>query len=315
MILPFSRFVDLLAASALCAAPAVRLEVTSSLDGTLQPSYLFVPEGDGGAGEPLPLLVSLHTWGGDLEQRDAPLEALAAERGWLLLAPSFRGPNWRPEACGSELAQQDILDAITHVIAHYRVDRQRVYLTGISGGGHMTLLMAGRHPEVFAAASAWAGIADLAEWHDRHAADGYGDNLRQVCGGAPGDGAAVDEQYRLRSPLTHLAGAKELPLDINAGIHDGHTGSVPIRHSLDAFNTVARAVGGEVVSEEEIARLSAERPLEHPRPSDQEADPALGRRIYLRRSAGKCRVTIFEGGHEGIAAAAVAFVERHVREP
>lgn len=49
----------------------------------------------------------------------------------------------------------------------------------------------------------------------------------------------VDKEYRDRSPLTYLAKAREVTMHINAGIHDGHTGSVPISHSLLAFNEVA----------------------------------------------------------------------------
>ena len=36
----------------------------------------------------------------------------AAEQGWIYIFPDFQGPNKRPEACGSELAQQNILEAV-----------------------------------------------------------------------------------------------------------------------------------------------------------------------------------------------------------
>jgi len=53
--------------------------------------------------------------------------------------------------------------------------------------------------------------------------------------------------------------------------------------------------------------------LENPLPLDQEYDAALGRKIYLRRYAGQSRVTIFEGGHEGITAAAIDWLKRFHR--
>jgi hypothetical protein len=112
--------------------------------------------------------------------------------------------------------------------------------------------------------------------------------------------------------LTHLAGAAAVPLDLAAGVHDGHQGSVPIRHTLDAFNVVAKAVGGEAVSEQEIEQLS--RPmgrLDNPRPADTAEDLSFGRAIHLRRTAGKGRVTIFEGGHEGLPHAAIAWLAEH----
>jgi hypothetical protein len=179
----------------------------------------------------------------------------------------------------------------------------------------MTMLMVGCHPDVWAAASAWVGISDLAEWHTRHAKTRYGAMLRQSCGGAPGDSDQVDRQYRERSPVTHLHRAKEVPLEIAAGVHDGHKGSVPIAHSLEAFNTIARAAGATPISEDEILQLSRkDGRLDNPLPSDQVDDPTFGRKIYLRRHAGPARVTIFEGGHEGIAEAAIAWLERHAKQ-
>ena len=85
--------------------------VPSSLDGVRQPCYLILPEGFDADGPPVPLLVSLHTWSGNVEQRDLEMEQQADRRGWIYLWPHFRGPNDTPDACGSPKAQQDILDA------------------------------------------------------------------------------------------------------------------------------------------------------------------------------------------------------------
>ena len=294
----------------------IRVVVESTMDGTQQPSYVLLPDGFAPHGKPVPLLVSLHSWSGDLEQRNEPLEKLANERGWIYLFPNFRGRNDHPQACGSEIAQQDILDAVEWAKANYPVDSRRVFLTGNSGGGHMTLMMVGRHPKVWAAASAWVGISDLAAWYRRHSAEGdrYGKMMLQVCGGKPGENAAIDQQYRLRSPLTYLHQAVGVPLDIAAGVHDGYTGSVPVRHTLKAFNAIAEADGSAVITEDEIQQISRkDGHLDAPQPSDQVEDDSFGRQIHLRRHARHARVTIFEGGHEGIATAAVAWLEKHVR--
>jgi pimeloyl-ACP methyl ester carboxylesterase len=296
--------------------PARRFEAAvPRVDGTLQSVFVMLPEGFGEKGPPRPLLVSLHSWSADYTQRHEELEQGALERGWIYLFPDFRGPNGNPAACGSELAQQDILDAVAWAKSNYPVDESRVHLTGSSGGGHMTLLMAGRYPEVWTAASAWVPISDLTAWHARHADGRYGAMLRACTGGAPGWSEEADREYRARSPLTWLANAAGLPLDIAAGIRDGHEGSVPIRHTLEAFNVIARAAGATPVSEEEIAELSASPAarLSNPRPSDREADPSLARTIYLRRTAGKARATVFEGGHEAVASAQLAWLERHSR--
>ncbi len=293
--------------------PAARSEVSMPRkDGSSQPAFVITPEGYNKEAGPYPLLVSLHSWSNAYDQRREDLEELAQQKGWLYVFPDFRGRNDNPAACGSELAQQDILDAVAWAKANYPVDEQRIYLTGTSGGGHMALLMAGRYPEMWTAVSAWVPISDLAAWHAAHPEDEYGKMMRASMGGAPGASPEVDEEYRKRSPLTWLAAAKDVPVDIAAGVRDGHEGSVPIRQTLEAFNVIAAAAGAEPVSEQEINELSAgpEARLSQPRESDTVEDPAVGRAIYLRRHAGRSRVTIFEGGHEGVATAQVDWLER-----
>lgn len=287
-----------------------KFEFSSTADQTMQSAYLSGPQA--APPSPVPLVVSLHSWSGDLEQRQPELERLVDERGWFCLQPNFRGINDDPLACASPAAQQDILDAVQWAVAHHPIDAKRIYLTGNSGGGHMTMMMAARFPTQWRAASAWVGISQLDSWHQMHRGDRYGAMLRQVCGGAPGDSPEVDEQYRLRSPLTFLKNAAHIPLDIAAGIHDGHTGSVPIRHSLDAFNAIAASIGQPTIDDAEIQQLSLDNGrLKAPLASDEQFDESFGRKIYLRRTAGNSRVSIFEGGHEGIATAAMAWFDAH----
>jgi len=284
-----------------------KVVITSSFDGAEQSCYVVLPDEHDKA-KPVPLLVSLHSW----SARKPLLEKMAGQRGWICIFPNFRGANDDPLACGLLAAQQDILDAVAWTKRHYKIDARRVYLTGVSGGGHMTMLMASCHPEVWTAASAWVGISDLASWYAKHENDRYGAMMRTVCGGAPSDSDAVDEQYRLRSPLTHLHRAAKVALDISAGVHDGHTGSVSVRHALDAFNAIAKAAGGKQIPAAEIAQISRKNGhLEKPTPGDQAIAPSFARKIYLRRRAGRARVTIFEGGHEGIETAAIAWLEKH----
>ena len=286
-----------------------RIRFTSTADGTEQEAILILPDAIGA--NPIPMVVSLHSWSADLNQRNV-LERLVHDRGWIYLFPNFRGVNQRPQACGSTLAQQDILDAVDHVAAIHEVDMGRVYLTGTSGGGHMTMLMAARYPDRWKAASAWVGISDLASWHRRHQGSKYGKMMEKCCGGAPGDSAQVDAEYIARSPLTFLEGAKDVALDIAAGIHDGHTGSVPIRHSIDAFNKIAQANRTAAVNEAEIEQVSrSEGRLDASQEGDVGFDDSFGRDYYLRRKSGNARLTIFEGGHEGIGTAAMAWFEAH----
>ena len=283
---------------------AERLEITSTADGTSQPSWFVAAKGDA----PRPMLVFLHAWSSSLDTFDyTPWPTLAAERNWHILMPNFRGPNHTPEACGSALARQDVLDSVDAVCRTRAIDTKRVFLAGTSGGGHMAMVMAGHAPERWAGVSAWVGISDVAAWHaETKAADRkYYKDIEKVVGGAPGSGEAIEADLRYRSPVHHLAAAKDVPLDLCAGVHDGHTGSVPIHHTLDAFNAVARARGEAEISDEVIRDLSA-------RKLDAYQDTGLtiaDRQVYLRREAGPCRVTIFEGGHEHLPSAAMAWFD------
>ena len=288
--------------------------IPSSMDDTQQPLRYWHPATADGK---VPLLVYLHTWGGTYQQAADKWLMEVQARGWAFVQPHFRGPNVQPEACGSPLARQDVIDATHWAIANLPVDTDRVYLAGGSGGGHMTMRVASQAPELFAAASEWCGIASLIDWHREHtlqdgSLDGYGRNIVDSTGGAPGSSDEVDAQYRDRSPIFHIEAARDLPIDFSHGIHDGKTGSVPFHHSVDAFNVIARCHNADAVSEELVRQLWDDGKLADPLPQDTEADPSYGDRpIYLRRYAGPSRLTIFEGGHEAIAVAGCHWLAQH----
>ncbi|MGA0133232.1 MAG: alpha/beta hydrolase family protein [Opitutales bacterium] len=287
----------------------VAVDVPSSKDGTLQKVVYWRPESAARdiAGPAVPLLVFLHSWSGGFEQ-GPPWIDQAKKMGWALVAPDFRGPNSRPEACASELAVQDVLDAIEFARRDARIDASRIYLVGGSGGGHMSLVMAARAPDLWAGVSAWVPISDLAAWHaessDRK--NNYAKMLEKSCGGPPGP--ATEAEYRRRSPLFHLSAAKGVPLDINTGIHDGHTGSVPVSHSLRAFNVLAAS--DKQVSAEDIGFMVREQKVPSGLAAEKQDDPERQKAVLFRRTSGNARVSVFEGGHESEPSAAVLWLAR-----
>ncbi|MFK8110657.1 MAG: sulfatase-like hydrolase/transferase [Rubripirellula sp.] len=295
--------------------PREKVQFISTADQSLQEAILIQPDSATEQKTLVPMVVSLHSWSADLNQRNV-LEQLVHERGWIYLFPNFRGVNQTPAACGSALAQQDILDAVDWAIEHRGADPDCVFLTGTSGGGHMTMMMSARNPKRWRAASAWVGISDLASWYEKHQGSKYGNMLESVCGGTPTSSPKSAAEYKLRSPLGYLAAAGNVALDLSAGVHDGHTGSVPVRHSIDAFNEIAKANHTATVSQSEIEQLM--RPngrLEAPISGDEGFDRSFGRDYYMRRTSDKARLTIFEGGHEGIGTATMRWFEKHLGEP
>ena len=190
------------------------------------------------------------------------------------------------------MAQQDVVDAVAWVRSRYAIDERRIYVLGLSGGGFMTMLMTARHPDLWAAASAWVGIGDLGEWYAAHRDDTFGRMMRGCFGGAPADNDGAAAEARARSPIRYLNHRLRVPLDLAAGRYDS---TVSITHSLRAMQAVAPTA----VTDTEIALLtSAASGLLGPAPSDTASDALLARRIFLRRTVGKFRVTIFDGGHE-----------------
>lgn len=284
------------------------IEITSSIDHTPQPALSWSPTSD----EPRPLLVGLHTWSGDHTQslNGANYARWCIEQNWHFIFPNFRGPNRTASALGSDLAVQDIVDAVAHLKKSSSVDCRRIYLIGSSGGGHMAMLMAGRNPEIWAGVSAWCGISDIAAWHSEHLKDGkpdeYARDIESALGGPPAGTRERLDNAKSRSPITWLHAAKDVPLDLNHGIDDGRTGSVPFRHSLYAFN----AVHPGSFAEAEITRLYETRSLQ-PSATPPPADPLYApKSVVFRTSKGNTRVTLFKGGHEILYSPALHWLAR-----
>lgn len=275
-------------------AEVSKVEIPCS-DGAKQPAIWFTPKASGKK----PLLVGLHTWSSTYASAggDAVYAKWCIDQGWAFVHPDFRGPNWTPPALGSDRAVQDVVEAVEWAKTQTEVDESRVYLIGVSGGGHMAMLMAGRHPELWTAVSAWCGITDIAQWYGDHTKDSkpdrYAQNIEAALGHEP---TADDAEAKHRSPATHLKAASIVPLDINHGIHDGRKGSVPFVHALQAFNAVAAQ--GDRLSPDLITSYYATQTLPAAW-SSAAPDASFGDKPPLfRTTSGNTRVTLFEGGHE-----------------
>jgi len=288
----------------------------SAIDNSMQPALILPAD----SSEPRPLAVCLHTWSyrydsGFHEQ----FEERCRARDWHFIFPHFRGPNWNPEGCGSDLVVSDLVCAVKYMQTNYNVDASRIYLVGGSGGGHASLLMAARHPELWTAVSSWCPISDIAAWYtqskDRKTdptVRGYDDHIFDACGGDPIADPEAAAQAKHRSPITWLSNARgNVILDIGTGIHDGHTGSVPISQTILAFNEVADPA--DRICQEDIDYMVKTEQVPVHLQFDGE-DPAYGPyKVLLRRVSGKVRLTLFEGGHDLVPGPAFGFLENQVR--
>jgi acetyl esterase/lipase len=276
-----------------------------------QPAIVDLPPAGGQA---VPLLVHLHSWSSRFDNSGnlADVRAEAKQRGWAFVSPDFEGVNDHPEACGSELAVQDVLDAVEWAKQRASIDPRRIYLVGSSGGGYMALMMAGRTPGVWAAVSAIVPISDLSAWYafSKEKDSRYWKMLEGCFGYPPTHGMAL-QQYRRRSPIHFLRLARGvLPVDIQTGIQDGHTGAVPVSHTLRAFNELAAP--GDRIPEADIESITQTAKV--PSAMAANVDEPRAKKVLFRRVSGSARVTIFDGGHETDFPPSVRWLEGH-RQP
>ena len=279
----------------------------TAADNSMQPALLQKAK----SREPRPLLVALHTWSCDhftcsWEHYRSCCETL----DWHIIYPAFRGPNTRPEACGSDLVVKDIVSAMEYAKSVCNVKADQVYLAGGSGGGHAALLMAGRHPELWTAVSAWCPISDIAAWHkecENHCRI-YHDHIELVCQGDPQTNASAREDAIKRSPAAYLANSRNKTIiDISTGIHDGHTGSVPISQAFRAFNLLCDPE--DRFAESEIDFMVSNEAIPEALKYQGEPEAAFQEKVVLlRRQSGNVRITIFEGGHNILGQAACAWL-------
>lgn len=283
------------------------IKYRTAADDTDQPAMFYAPPGD----EPRPLVIALHTWShGHRQLWSVPYARWAIDKGWVFMHPEFRGPNKRPQATASDLVVADILSAVAYAKQHAKVDDKRVYLIGYSSGGLAALRAAAAAPELFAGVSVWGAVTDLRQWHaeTRRLGLHYAGDIEASVGGVPTEGSAAAEECRKRSAMTYIQALKGVPLDLNAGLFDGHGGLdiVPVRHTLHAFN--ALAAPADRLAAADIATMTERRSVpDHLGPPPEDA--AYGKtEVLLRRQSGKARLTVFKAGHVVVYDAGLAWL-------
>ncbi len=201
--------------------------IKSTLDCSLQPSLFYKAETD----EKRPLLVGLHTWSYDRFNQINNMLPYAEKYNFNLLLPEFRGNNLKTnpkctQACGSDYAKQDIKDAIDYIIQSENIDKGNIFLLGLSGGGHMSLLMAGFCPEYFKAIGAYVPITDLEKWTKQN--KNYKEHVLACCSGDAGE-------MKNRSPLSYVDNIAKSNLKIFHGKFDP---VVPVSQSMELYERI-----------------------------------------------------------------------------
>ncbi len=269
------------------------IEIKSTMDNSIQHAYFY----DSKSTEKKPLLISLHTWSGDYRQKD-PLSQMVKANEWNYIHPDFRGPNQSPDGCLSNKALADIDDAIQYALDHCNVDKDHIFVTGVSGGGYASLGVFLKTRHKIRAVLAWSPISDLDAWYwqSKFRKNRFHDDILKCI--------SADAHYDKKSALERSPLYYELPekqksrIEIYTGINDGCSGSVPITHSILFYNKMVSFYENQnnLINQKDInALLSRGVPLE-------KVDSRIeGRDVLYHKEAANISITIFDGGHEMLA--------------
>jgi pimeloyl-ACP methyl ester carboxylesterase len=151
-----------------------------SFDGTRVSARLYLPAGSLGFTGPRPLVYYIHGGPQSQERPDfawfsMPLIQYLTLRGFAVFVPNVRGStgyglNYTRQV-DHDWGGQDRLDhvhAMTKVLPlDKRLDVKRAAVVGRSYGGYMTLILAGRHPDLWSAACDMFGPYDLLTFSER----------------------------------------------------------------------------------------------------------------------------------------------------
>ncbi|MBI3209094.1 MAG: hypothetical protein HYZ37_09375 [Candidatus Solibacter usitatus] len=133
----------------------MRMAHRSSIDKTLQPFRVFVPEGFDPKKQ-YPLIVGLHGATGDentyMDRYNSAdgtslFKRLAQERGYIVVTPNGRGPY----GMYLDNSEKDVMEVLERVAALYPIRKDQVFLCGHSMGGGGTWHVGFSHPDRFRA--------------------------------------------------------------------------------------------------------------------------------------------------------------------
>ena len=205
--------------------------------------YVFVPRGLE-PGRRAPLLVLPHGGvHGDFDTYYAHVVREAMERGYVLIAPEYRGStgygrSYQEAIDYGGLEIDDVVAARDWAVeAVPEVDPGRVGILGWSHGGLISLFAAFRHGDKFRAAYAGVPVSDLLarmgyqtqDYRDLYSADHH-----------IGRTAYEDvDEYRRRSPVWNVEGL-DIPLLIHSTTNDRDVNVVEVEHLIAALRAAGK---------------------------------------------------------------------------
>jgi len=208
----------------------VRVFYDSQAVGKRQGYGIFVPASYD-AKKPAPLVVFLHSWWTDFEDKQwlrvteipGTIQDQCNRRGWVAIAPEANGNSWY-----AGKAEAQVLETVDQIQKYVNVDANRLYLVGRSMGGAGALSIAVHHPDRVAGVVALAGVSDYVEYCNGNKDLLLGEkpgSVRLAFEGLPGD---KPEVYRSMSAIHFADTLKKMPVYL---IHGEADDIVPVKQS------------------------------------------------------------------------------------
>jgi dipeptidyl aminopeptidase/acylaminoacyl peptidase len=219
-----------------------------SHDGLRISARLYLPSERLGFDGPRPVVHYIHGGPQSQERPDftwfsMPLIQYLTLQGFAVFVPNVRGSSGYGmgymKHVDRDWGGQDRLDhvaAVAHLKNDPRLDTDRIGVMGRSYGGYMTLMLAGRHPQLWSAAVDMFGPYDLPVWIGR-LPEAWQTYFHQVIGNPATD----HEELVARSPRTHLP-ALACPLLVIQGANDPRV----VKAESDDLVTELRQAGKDV---------------------------------------------------------------------
>jgi len=209
------------------------------LDGTPIPGLLFKPNAE----MPCPAVILIH--GGPdwfFEMTWYPLMIHMASRGWLVLAPNYRGSTgygraWQ-EASRFDFGgvdKEDVVAGAYFLINNDLADPKQIAITGRSHGGYLTMTCMTKYPKLWAAGSS---VVPFINWFTNHKY--IRPDLQHWDYENFGDPIKDEDLWRERSPYFFLD-KMEAPVQLIAGRMDQRC---PVSDSIEAYQ-VLKELGKE----------------------------------------------------------------------
>lgn len=143
-----------------------QIVLQSSLIPAPDTVWVFTPSDYEDNRDSYPAVYLLHGYAGSYHQWNdiIDLQKLANHFGFVIVCPDGFYNSWYLNSPVKENHQYESFffkNLIPEINEQYRVDKQQIFITGLSMGGHGALYLFSQHPELFRSAGSISGVVNL----------------------------------------------------------------------------------------------------------------------------------------------------------